>query len=64
LSLTYTRCALTTLAIARDKRELSTPIAALQRMQTQPVEFETPLKRSSGHCSSMSKVAIGGSNRL
>jgi hypothetical protein len=48
LSLTYTRYALTTLAIARNKRELSTPIAALQRMQTQRMEFETPLKEVAG----------------
>jgi hypothetical protein len=44
-------------AIASKKRDLSTQIAALQRMQTGLIALETQLK-AQGQCSSMSKIAI------
>ncbi|GAA0386112.1 MULTISPECIES: MerR family transcriptional regulator [Pseudomonas] len=45
-------------AIASKKRDLSTQIAALQRMQTGLIALETQLKEAQGQCSSMSKIAI------
>ena len=45
-------------AIASKKRDLSTQIAALQRMQTGLIAFETQLKEAQGPCLPMSKIAI------